>query len=168
MEGLKRARVELATIQVEEHRGNNRSKILRVLEGIPYWVIEDPLEIGELICNNVRKEWEADISEQEDHEEGRWLKSLEKRKWRLVTMELGNIMLRDQIMNYTNEATGYNFRRRLQERVDHLNRDLDKFGAIIRPLIIRADDSQLMDGYCRYHVLLKRGIKEAYTYVGSL
>ncbi|MCL4553424.1 MAG: hypothetical protein M1305_07760, partial [Candidatus Marsarchaeota archaeon] len=42
-----------------------------------------------------------------------------------------------------------------------LDRDLDRFGAVIRPVIVRAEDSHLMDGYCRYHVLMKRGIKHA-------
>lgn len=142
--------------------------VLRDLEGISYWVIEDPPEIANLVNRNIRKEWESDIAEQEDHEEGTWLGSLQERKWRLDIVDLDKIKLSDRILNYVNDATGYNFRRRLEERKKNLERDIDRYGALIRPIVIRAEDSQLMDGYCRYHVLRGRGIMQAYAYVGSL
>ena len=144
-----------------------KARVLRKLEGITYWVIEDPEEIRELVCDYIRKEWEADIAEQKDHEEGRWLESIKKRRGKLIVVDLRSIVLNDKIMNYVNETTGYNFRKRLWERMSLLNRDLDKFGAVIRPQIARGEDSQLMDGYCRYHVLADREIKQTYVYVGN-
>ena len=145
-----------------------RFRVLRVLDGITYWVIEDPKEIAELINYHIRREWESDIAEQEDHEEGKWLQSLNERNWTLVEAEPRGIKLSDEIMNYVNPRTGYNFRKRLEERRRILERDVDKFGAVIRPVVIRAEDNQLMDGYCRYHVLLDRNVKKLYAYVGRL
>lgn len=146
----------------------NRFRVLRRLDGISYWVIEDPDEIRELVCTHVRKEWESDIAEQEDHGGGSWLGSLQRRNWRLSVVELSKIKLSERIMNYSNKETGYSFRVRLNEREKILERDIDKFGAVIRPLIIREEDNQLMDGYCRYHVLLDRNISKTYAYIGSL
>jgi hypothetical protein len=142
--------------------------ILRELEGVAYWVIEEPPEIARLVNNHIRKEWESDIAEQEDHEEGRWLQSLRVRRWALVERELSTIKLSDAIMGYVNAKTGYNFRKRLEERKQTLERDIDRFGTIIRPLVIRAEDNRLMDGYCRYHVLIDRNVKKTYAYVGSV
>lgn len=142
--------------------------VLRELEGITYWVIEEPSEITELVNKHIRKEWESDIAEQEDHEEGRWLESLGSRNWVLSTVELESIKLSNQVMDYVNSRTGYNFRKRLEERRRALERDIDRFGAVIRPVVIRGEDSQLMDGYCRYHVLTSRNVGRTYAYIGSL
>jgi len=64
----------------------------------------------------------------------------------------GKIKLSVDVMDYVNEETGYSFRTRLEERKRILEREIDRFGAVIRPLVVRAEDMQLMDGYCRYHV----------------
>ena len=167
VEDLKRARLVLPNRQAQTVQTSTEQKVLRTLEGIPYWVIENPAEIRELICNHIKKEWEADIAEQENHEGGRWLVSLETRKWRIAEVKLDDIRLSAQTMNFVNASTGYNFRKRLTERVALLNRDLDKFGAVIRPIVLRAEDNQLMDGYCRYHTLKGRGVPKVYAYVGS-
>jgi hypothetical protein len=161
---LPKLRVERLVKVAEE----NHFRVLRRLGGISYWVLEDPLEIAELVNTNVRREWESDIAEQKDHEEGEWLGSLQKRSWSLEVVELSRIKLSKRIMSYSNQKTGYSFRERLNERMRVLNRDIESLGAIIRPLIIRAEDNQLMDGYCRYHVLSDRSIPRAYAYVGSL
>jgi hypothetical protein len=142
--------------------------VLRVLEGASYWVIEDPGEIAELVNINVRREWEADIAEQEDHEEGKWLASLPRRKWRLEILPMASIKLNYRIMNYTNVKTVYDFRERLEERKRAMKDDMDRFGRVIQPLVVRAEDVQLMDGYCRYHVLLDKGVTKTYAYVGRL
>jgi len=147
---------------------SRRAKVLRKLQGISYWVIEAPSDIAELVNTNIRREWEADIAEQEDHEEGRWLASLRKRKWELKMMKLNEIKLSDETMNSRNEKTGYDFRKRLEERVRLLERDIDRFGSVIRPLVVRAEDGQLMDGYCRYHTLKERGVTKTFAYVGGL
>ena len=144
------------------------ARVLRKLEGITYWVIEDPEEIRELVCDNIRKEWEADIAEQKDHEGGTWLGTIQARDWRLEEIGLVKIRLSAAVMDYANEETGYNFRKRLEERKRTLEREINRFGAVIRPLVLRGEDMQLMDGYCRYHVLHDRGIAKALSYVGTL
>ena len=148
--------------------GVSKFRVLRELDGITYWVIEEPAEIHYLVCYNIRKEWEADIAEQKDHEGGRWLASIRTRRWRLEAIELTQIKLNPAVMNYENKETGYNFRKRLRERKVILERDLDRYGAVIRPLVLRAEDMQLMDGYCRYHVFQDRKVKKALAYLGSL
>jgi hypothetical protein len=148
--------------------GDGSFRVLRKLDGITYWVIEDPEEIRELVCDNIRMEWEADIAEQKDHEEGAWLGTIQARDWRLKVVGLDEIKLSMDIMNYTNEETGYNFRKRLEERKKILERDIDRFGAVIRPLVLRAEDMQLLDGYCRYHVISDRRVAKAFAYLGSL
>lgn len=145
-----------------------KARVLRKLEGITYWVIEDPEEIRELVCDNIRKEWEADIAEQKDHESGRWLASIRTRRWRLEAVEMTRIKLNLAVMNYENKETGYDFRKRLRERKGILERDLNQYGAVIRPLVLRAEDMRLMDGYCRYHVFQDRKVKRALAYLGSL
>ena len=124
--------------------------------------------IRELICDNIRKEWESDIAEQKDHEGGMWLGTIQARNWRLEAVGLDRIKLSAEIMDYTNEETGYSFRKRLEERKGFLEREIDRFGAVIRPLVLRAEDMQLMDGYCRYHVFRDRKVKKALAYLGSL
>ena len=76
------------------------ARVLRKLEGITYWVIEDPEEIRELVCDNIRKEWEADIAEQKDHEGGRWLASIRTRRWRVEAIEMTRIKLNPAVLIY--------------------------------------------------------------------
>ena len=86
----------------------------------------------------------------------------------LEVVEMSKIKLSLNIMNYSDEATGYNFRKRLEERKKILRRDLERLGAVIRPLILRGEDMQLMDGYCRYQVLSDKMVTKVFAYVGSL
>ena len=143
-------------------------KVLRELEGITYWVLPQR-EIGELVNSYIRREWETDkMNQNEDPKKSRWLGSLPLREWKLVKIGLTSIKLNDRIMSYSDAESGYNFKRRLEERKPAIREDIEKYGGIIRPLVLRAEDLQLMDGYCRYHVLLDKGIKNAYAYLGSL
>lgn len=143
-------------------------KVLRSLDGITYWVLEDQAEIAELVNVHIRREWESDIAEQKDHEGGVWLGTIQGRSWRLEVVEMSKIKLSMNIMNYSDEETGYNFRKRLEERKKVLRRDLERLGAVIRPLILRGEDMQLMDGYYRYHVFKDLGVMRAYVYLGAL
>ena len=85
-------------------------------------------------------------------------------------MELGNIRLSESIMGYVKPRTGYNFRRRIGERRKNLERDVDRFrfGTIIPPAVVRAEDDKLMDGYCCYRFLLARKIRWTCAYIESL
>ncbi len=63
---------------------------------------------------------------------------------------------------------GYNFPERLSARAAELRRGMELFGAVIWPVIVRAEDSQLMDGNCRYRTLADMGISRSYVYLGSI
>lgn len=116
---------------------------------------------------NIQKEWEFDLSLSESEETRDWLDGLAKRTWRLDVVELDRIRLDPKTMDYANPALDYNFRKRLAERKDELRRAMVKFGTVISPLIIRAEDDTLMDGYCRYHVLLDMNVSKTFAYFGT-
>ncbi len=143
-------------------------KVLRNLDGITYCVLEDPAEIAELVDVNVRKEWESDNRTRgKDPNESNWLRSLASRRWRLETVSLQGIKLSQEIMNIKNEETGYDFGSSLGARKAELKREIDEFGAVIRPVILRGEDGQLMDGYCQYATLRDMGIPRVHAYIGS-
>jgi hypothetical protein len=144
-------------------------KVIRRLQGITYWVVDDPKEIRKLVNSNIRKEWESDILDQgEDLEHGTWMSSLSRRKWRLRVVAMKDIKLSDEIMGYRNEKTGYDFGEHLKERRKNLEYEIDRFGAVLWPLVLRGEDHQLMDGYCRYQVFKDRRIMRVYAYIGSM
>lgn len=151
-----------------ELTGPRQTSVLRVLEGVSYWVMEDPREIAGLMNTNVRKEWESDMAEHEDQQDRVWLKGLPRRSWRLEEVKLADVKLNSLIMEYSDSRTGYVFSRELEKRVKIMKRSVEKFGVVIQPLVTRAEDNQLMDGYCRYHVMKELGVRKAYAYVGSL
>lgn len=144
-------------------------KVLRDLDGITYWVLEDPSEIAELVNINTRKEWESDIRVRgKDPSESNWLRSLDSRRWQLDMLSLDGIKLSQEIMSIKNEETGYDFGKSLQERKVELQREIEEFGTVIRPVVVRGEDMQLMDGYCRYATLRGMGVPRVYAYLGSL
>lgn len=142
---------------------------VRRLEGIAYWVIEDPEAIYDFINTEVKKEWEADArSEGRDPREDSWLKTLSKRKWSLATTKTDMIKLDPDVMNYVNSKTGYDFAQRLAKRSAQLQREIKEFAHVIWPVIVREEDMQLVDGYCRYAALKTMGISRIYAYVGAM
>jgi ParB-like chromosome segregation protein Spo0J len=40
-------------------------------------------------------------------------------------------------------------------------------GVVLSPVIVRKEDYQLVDGYCRYATLKAMGMSKIYAYVGS-
>jgi hypothetical protein len=53
---------------------------IRRLDGVTYWVIEDPDGIRDFVNNELRREWEEDArSEDRDPRKDAWLKTLSKR-----------------------------------------------------------------------------------------
>jgi len=140
---------------------------IRRLEGISYWVIEDAGAIYDFINNEIRREWEEDArSERRDPEEDEWLRNLSSRKWTLEIREITEVRLNPNTMNYIDEETGYVFQRSLTRRRKQLQREIQNFGVVIWPLIVRAEDLQLIDGYCRYTVLKEMNVSHVYAYVG--
>ena len=142
--------------------------ILRRFDGVSYWVIEDPREISEFVNINIRKEWESDcVFEGKDPGRSEWLLSLKERKWELKVVGVRGVGLNQELMNYSDTKTGYDFAAHLKERKERLKDGMQRYGAVIPPVVLRAEDNQLMDGYCRYSALKDMGVKRIYAYVGS-
>ena len=142
---------------------------LRRLEGITYWVIEDPEAIRDFINKEVRKEWAQDIKAMAgDPASGVWLETLRSRKWRLRIVHTGDIKLDESALNYVDAKSGYNFAERLAQRRKELRKAIELWGRVIWPIVIREEDMEVLDGYCRYTTLKEMGVTKTYAYVGRL
>jgi hypothetical protein len=142
---------------------------IRRLEGVTYWVIENPDAIHDFINTEVRKEWEADAkSEHRDPKDDPWLMALTRRKWHLEIMDITRIKLDPDIMSYVDPERGYVFSKSLEKRSAELRHNIDVMAVVLSPLIIRNEGTQLVDGYCRYAALKGMSVSRIYTYVGSL
>jgi hypothetical protein len=139
-----------------------KNRTLRTLEGITYWVINDPNELRTFINSNLRREWERD--NQEDGLDSRtdsWLLSLPKRAWHLGVLKTADVKLDSSMMANEDFAT------RLKERSEELRRSVSEYNAVIWPLVIREEDYQLKDGYCRFVTLRRMGVSRLMAYFGS-
>jgi hypothetical protein len=142
---------------------------VRRLEGISYWVIDDSDAISDFVNTEIRKEWEADArSERRDPKDDLWLKTLTERKWRLEIMNITQIKLDPEIMNYVDPERGYVFSKSLEKRSMALRRSIKLGGVVLSPLIVRKEDNQLVDGYCRYAVVKMMSVSRTYAYAGNL
>jgi hypothetical protein len=131
---------------------------IRRLDGITYWVIEDPSDIEDFVRTVLRKEWEEDLrSEGKDPTSDPWLANLMRRHWRLAVLDLGDIT----------PGSDYVMSERLRQRRAELKRSLETYGSVIWPLVVRVEGNVLADGYCRYSTLREMGVRRAYAYVGS-
>lgn len=141
---------------------------IRRLDGITYWVIENPEGIYDFISREVRREWEADARfEGREPREDPWLKTLSKRRWSLEIVEIDRIEQNPNIIKYVNER-GYIFSEELAKRSDELRNSIKEYCAVIWPVIVREEDFMLIDGYCRYTALKMMNIQRTYAYVGTL
>lgn len=142
---------------------------LRRLGGISYWVIEDPEAIHDYVNTEIRKEWETDArSEHRNPKDDPWLQTLPKRKWSLRVTETARIKLNPYFMNYVDPQTGYDFRKRIAERGQELQQCIKLGAQVIWPLVVRKEDLQLMDGYCRFTALTAMNVSRTYVYIGVL
>ena len=142
---------------------------VRRLEGITYWVIEDPEGIYDFINKEIRKEWEEDAkSEGREPQEDPWLKTLSERKWSSEVIEIERVKLNPKIMNYVDSRSGYSFSESLAKRSNELEECIKRYAAVIWPVIVRNEDYMLVDGYCRYTALRIMNIRKIYAYVGTL
>jgi len=141
---------------------------VRRLEGISYWVIEDPDAIYDFVNSEVRKEWEADVrSERRNPKDDLWLTTLARRKWHMEIIDITRIKLDPDIMNYVDPERGYVFSKSLEKRSAELRHNIEAGAVVLSPLIVRKEESQLVDGYCRYTTLKAMNVSRTYTYVGS-
>lgn len=109
---------------------------IRRLEGISYWVIEDAEAIGDYIDTEIRKEWEYDAKcTLNDPAGGAWLPTLSKRNWRLETLKTSKVSSDQEMMNYVDSKTGYNFTQRVAQRRQELCNGLhlggESFGRLL-------------------------------------
>jgi len=144
-------------------------EVLQELMGISYLVVEKSGEIFTLVNTEGKKEWESKVAAVGRPQFLRaWLSSLPTREWHLEKLGLEEIKLSADIMDYVDSRTGFVFKKDLEGRKRALGDCLATTGKAIPPLVVRAEDRQLMDGYCRYHVLKDRGVTETLAYVGAL
>jgi hypothetical protein len=142
---------------------------IRRLDGITYWVIENPEGIYDFINTEIRKEWTEDArSEHRNPEDDQWLKTLSQRKWSLEIAETERIRLNPNILNYVDEKREYVFLKSLTQRRRELEKVVRDFGVVIWPLVFRKEDLELVDGYCRYAALKAMNVKREYVYAGSV
>jgi hypothetical protein len=140
---------------------------IRRLEGITYWVIDDPDAIYEFVNSEIRREWETDArSEHRDPKGDPWLKALSRRKWHLGITDIAEIKLNLDIMNFVDSGRGYVFSKNLEKRSLELRQSIELGGVVLSPLIVRNEDFQLVDGYCRYTTLKAMNVSRIYTYLG--
>lgn len=141
---------------------------IRRLEGIAYWVIEDPEGMHDFISSDIRKEWEADaISEGRNPKNDLWLKTLSKRRWSLEIVEARQVKLDPRIMNLVDAKSGYVFRNSLAKRSQELREAIERFASVIWPIIVKKEDFALVDGYCRYATLKAMNVSRVYAYIGA-
>ena len=142
---------------------------IRRLEGITYWVIDDLDAIYDFVNSEIRKEWETDArSEHRNPKDDPWLKTLPRRKWHLEITGIAKIKLNPDIMNFVDPERGYVFSKSLEKRSLELRQSIELGGVALSPLIVRNEDFQLVDGYCRYTTLKALNVSRIYTYVGIL
>jgi hypothetical protein len=142
---------------------------IRRLEGITYWVIDDPDAIYDFVNSDIRREWETDArSEQRNPKDDTWLKTLPRRKWNSRITDIAKIKLNPDIMNFVDPERGYVFAKSLGKRSLELRKSIELGGVVLSPLIVRNEDFQLVDGYCRYTTLKAMNVSRIYTYVGIL
>jgi len=140
---------------------------IRRLDGITYWVIENPEGIYDFINTEIRKEWTEDArGEHRNPEDEQWLATLSQRKWSLEIAETERIRLNPNIVNYVDEKRGYVFLKSLTQRRRELEKEVRDFGVVIWPLVVRKEDLELVDGYCRYATLKAMNVKRVYVYAG--
>lgn len=141
---------------------------IRRLGKVTYWVIEDPDAIYDFINTEIRKEWEADAKSMGmDPRENQWLKALPQRKWSLETVDMGRIKLNPDLINYMESKSGYNFAERLAKRSHELKHEIETYGLVIWPVIVRKEDWVLIDGYCCYTALKAMNVQKIYAYLGT-
>lgn len=140
---------------------------IRRLNGITYWVIEDPEGIYDFINNEIRKELEEDArSEGREPQKDQRLKTLAKRKWSLDIIGIEQIKLNPKIINYVDLERDYIFSESLIKRSQELKEAIERYAVVIWPIIVTGEDCVLIDGYCRYTTLKMMNVKRIYAYIG--
>jgi hypothetical protein len=111
----------------------------------------------------VKREWEIDNSEFPDQPWSlEWLDILQRADFSLETLQLKEIRLRKELMDF--KSGTYSFTEELRKRAGERKESLLR-GISLEPLIVNGDNMELMDGYTRYMVLRKHKQERVYAYV---
>jgi hypothetical protein len=131
-----------------------------------YHIISNKDEINPLLSKWLGREWKIDNKEFPDQIWTiKWLKLLPQLNFSLEIVQLSDIRLRKDLMNY--KTKDYSFIEELMERLKEMEESILQ-GSSIGPLIINRNDMELMDGYTRYTILKKHAQDDVYVYVGSI
>lgn len=132
------------------------------MQGITYWVLNDPKEIRGFINSNVRQEWERDnLTDGVDSDADDWLLTLPKRVWRLRSLAIDEMTLDPSMM------ARESFVKQLDERSNEMRRSISEYHIVLWPLVLRGEDYRLKDGYCRFTTLERMGIRRVLAYIGD-
>ena len=134
----------------------------RQLDGFTYHIAAAPTDY---LRHWLRAEWLVDTSEYPDQAWTReWLDDLTRLEFRLEVIDLAAVRPRPDLMSYV--ADGYSFANSLAERVAE-RLDAIQMGTSVMPLVVRAADCELMDGYTRFTALGRLGARRALAYLGD-
>jgi len=131
-----------------------------------YHIIKPQENIKPFLLKWIGKEWKQDIEEFPDQPWGReWLELLSQMDFQLMKINLNEIILRMNLMNYHNVS--YNFAEELEQRVMEMEESVLQ-GSSISPLLVNGRTMELMDGHTRYMILKKHSQVRCFAYVGFL
>jgi hypothetical protein len=131
-----------------------------------YHLLAAPADIKALLTRWIMQEWEVDHREA-PHEMWtvEWMSLLPQMEFSLQQVKLSEIQPRTDLMNHVAEDGP--FIDSLNERADEREEAMLR-GVSIEPLLVNAQNMQLMDGYTRYTVLKRHGQEIVYIYAGLI
>ena len=136
----------------------------RKLGNFTYHVLPQS-QIKPFLMEHIIREWETDHAEFPDQISTiEWLTLLPKMEFTLEILELGDIRLRQGVMDYKTDA--YDFKTSLRQRANEREESFLR-GVSTEPLVVNRDGMELMDGYTRYIVLQDHQQERVYAYVGQ-
>lgn len=128
-----------------------------------YKTLESPEKITKYLRSELRKEWLQDQYEHPDQTwTPRWLNAVEENKFELRKVSLADIKPLQELMNW--KTNSYNFIVELESRLAEAQETLECERAIA-PIVVLKEGMELVDGYMRYHFLLRSGESETYAYI---
>lgn len=137
----------------------------RTLGGVVYRVFESPEAANIYLERTLKEEWDQDHAEFPDQPwTVEWLKRLETATFELKEVSLGDIYPREDLMNHETDA--YSFKEELASRVEEAGNLLENENGI-EPLIVFNGSNELVDGYMRFTLLEKSGVRSVLVYILS-
>ena len=137
----------------------------RKLGDFTYHILQQS-QIKPFLMKHLKREWETDHAEFPDQKSTiEWLALLPKMEFTLEILELGDIRLRQDVMDYRTDT--YDFKASLRQRANVREESFIR-GVSTEPLVVNGDGMELMDGYTRYIVLRDHRQEKVYAYVGQV